>query len=453
MKGFPDPPTEEEMSKAPKHIALLAVTIDDMPYEHLWKGWCETLDKMVSDDKEQDQYYVSLLCHAKYPRNVQSEWLKKRLITLPPKRGRGNSFEDPTYLSHTPSWGSVEITRAMLDLMQDGLTIGNCTQTDKRFSANRFLVRTPPTFEEGKTEIPPADHFLFVSETCIPVATAPECFERIGNGPVSWVNARHRSEDNTPKNKYEDDQFAGIHRRVPGQYRWKADQWMLISSRHAKDIIGMDRPHKPMKHQLWQSFGNINASDEMYFPTALALSGHLRFTREGEDTQRPRSVPRFTPAPGSNGAEVPAVTPAEKGPVSRIPIANSNKNESILLRPITYTDWSEGMRNPATFANGVTDLKLVGKRARDQGCLVARKFATHIPIPGRPKDEQKITGEITVVEWNEVMMALREQEEHVKSIQPSPSESVPEVEGSNTAAGISQSPVNKEVELGQESNQ
>jgi hypothetical protein len=86
------------------------------------------------------------------------------------------------------------------------------------------------------------------------------------------------------------------------------------------------------------------------------------------------------------------------------------------------------MRNPATFAKGVNDLKRVGKLARDQGCLVARKFATHIPIPGLPKDEQSRTGEISLAEWKEVMMALHEQEVNAKTVQPYPSESVQEVE-------------------------
>ncbi|KAL3911472.1 MAG: hypothetical protein SGARI_001632 [Bacillariaceae sp.] len=215
---FPDPPTAEEMNKRPKHIALLAITIDDMPYEHLWKGWCDTLTKTIA--KDQDDYFISIVCHAKYPRNVKSEWLRQRLISHPPKRGRGNSFEDPTFLTRVPAWGSVEITRAMLDVLQDGLKIGNCTQADKRFSANRYVVRTPQSFDQdaddSAAKIPPVDHFLFVSETCVPVATAPEFFAKIANVAVSWVNASHRKQEGTPKNKYEDDQFAGIHRRIPG---------------------------------------------------------------------------------------------------------------------------------------------------------------------------------------------------------------------------------------------
>ncbi|KAL3911473.1 MAG: hypothetical protein SGARI_001633 [Bacillariaceae sp.] len=59
--------------------------------------------------------------------------------------------------------------------------------------------------------------------------------------------------------------------------------------------------------------------------------------------------------------------------------------------------------------------------------LTGRK--THIAIPGVPREEQKITGEITAGQWGEVMLELREQEMDSKSVMPYPSESVDEVEG------------------------
>jgi hypothetical protein len=75
-----------------------------------------------------------------------------------------------------------------------------------------------------------------------------------------------------PKNKYEFDQFADIYRMIPGQYRWKADQWLVLSSVHAKAIL-IDAG---LRQQLWNLLSKINASDEMYFPTALALLGILQ---------------------------------------------------------------------------------------------------------------------------------------------------------------------------------
>lgn len=441
-RALPDPPTEEEEMKKPKHIVLMAITIEDMPFEHLWRGWCDTLHAVA---KDQDDYYVSLVCHAKFPQRVKSEWLKQRLLTYPPKRGRGNSYEDPTFLTRTPAWGSVEITRAMLDLLQESLKIGHCTQEDKRFSANRFLVRAPPNKDEKDPKIPPGDHFLFISETCVPVVTAPEFFAQIANVSVSWVNARHRRQEGTPKNKYEDDQFAGINRRIPGQYRWKADQWVLLSRRHASLIIDMDRPHIPPKYQLWQSFRDINASDEMYFPTALALLGFLRYTSDGDDTQKSRAI---TPGPTStsvdSAARPPAATPSPGGKRTPAPASDTvtpvpaavNKNECVLLRPVTYTDWTEGMKNPAMFCHGAKDLKRVAKLARGNGCLVARKFSTYLPIPGVPKEEQKITGEITVGQWSQVMSELHREEADARTVLPFASESVQEVEESEKTGSV-----------------
>eukprot|EP00536_Pseudo-nitzschia_multiseries_P012936 jgi/Psemu1/290594/fgenesh1_pg.523_\ len=434
-RGFPPAPTPEEKAKKPKHLALLAITIDDLPYEDIWKGWMETLSSSLEESV--DDYFVSVVCHAKFPQKVTSEWLRKRLLTFPPKQGRGNSFMDPVFLSRSPEWGSVEITRAMLDLLQDGLKIGNdaalpSQYEDKRFCPGRFLVRSPPSFDEDAT-IPPVDQFLYISESCIPVVTAPEFFRRTSDSSMSWVNARHRTEEDTPQNKYEDDQFAGINRRIPGQYRWKGDQWVLLSRKHASSIIAMDRPFKPPKHQLWQSFRHINASDEMFFPTALALLGDLRYTKNGLDTQKGRSrdgesstqpgegnssVGPLSPLKSAGGGHSEADHSSSTAPTNSLAEAQSPpmKNQRILLKPVTYTDWTEGMKNPALFSNGATDLKRVGKLARENGCLVARKFATHINIPGVALEDQKITGALSVEEWAAVIKEIQNGEEEAKPV-------------------------------------
>ena len=417
-RGFPPAPTEEEKKKKSKHLALLAISIEDLPYEDIWKGWCEALSSSLGE--EADDFYISLVCHAKFPQNVESKWLRQRLLTHPPKQGRGNSYMNPDFLSRTPKWGSVEITRAMLDLLQDGLKIGNADNTaaqeDKRFCASRYLVRSPPSFnasDSTNVTIPPVDQFLFVSESCIPVVTATELFSRVSDSNISWLNARHRTEADTPKNKYEDDQFAGINRRIPGQYRWKGDQWVLLARRHASSIIGMDRPFKPPKHQLWQSFRHINASDEMFFPTALALLGDLRYTKDGYDTQKGRNRDEeFSQDNPGSQKQTNAETDSTNAPTTTP--STPPKNECIVLKPVTYTDWTEGMKNPATFTKGPIDLKRVGKLARDMGCLMARKFATHIKIPGTPLVEQKITGFITVEQWESVIKEIQSQEEKTK---------------------------------------
>ena len=148
----------------------------------------------------------------------------------------------------------------------------------------------------------------------------------------------------------------------------------------------------------------------MYFPTILALLGYLRFTSDGEDTQRQR-IPI---APNPQATDI-----GDKGDTfSSDTSPSASKNGCIFLKPVTYTDWSEGMKNPATFSRGVTDLKRVGKVARDKGCLIARKFAPYIAVPGVPKREQKITGEISMTEWEAVIKELQNIEEAEKAANP-----------------------------------
>lgn len=405
-RGLPSPPTAKDQAKKPKHLALLVICIEDLPYEHIWREWLDTFHS------EQDDHYVSILCHAKFPQQVKSEWLKQRLLVFPPKSGRGNSYLDPEYLTRTPSWGSVEITRAMLDLLHTGLRIGNDSEKDPRFSSNRFLSRRPRgTAEDGDTSpVPEVDQFLYISETCLPVATAQEFMDTMEN-TVSWVNARHRKDPDTPSNAYENDQFGLINRRIPGQYRWKADQWVMLCRKHASQIIGLDRPHIPHKFHLWHSYREINASDEMYIPTSLALLGYLRFTSQGEDTQRLRIFNHNT-EDGSKSADKPSTT----GSAPPTPVDPSTCYEFVKKRPVTYTDWSEGMRNPAMFTKGLSDFQKVARLARAKGCLVARKFALYVALPDKLKKDHEVTGQLSAEEWRNEMETLVIEQPQTKDV-------------------------------------
>lgn len=351
------PPSRSDV----KHIALLAISIDDLPHEHIWKEWAAS-----------GPHKVSLLCHAKHPMHVKSLWLRQRLLTEPPKLGRGNSFAEPVFHSHCPEWGSVQITRAMVDLLAAGMEIGRNLNSDRdeRFTSRRYLIE-----ETMPTEVPKVDKFIFISETCLPVTTLDECVNSLfaataqqrklvgqSKAPqdavpvanpweVSWVNARNRNTPGTPRNKYERDQFCDIHRIIPQSCRWKADQWCVLSRPHAAAVLDLDQHLRP-RDQLWNSYRNVNASDEMYFPTALAI---LQILTEKSTSREPLQV---------------------------------------CLQPVTYTDWSEGMRNPATF--GANDLRRITKMARSEGCLLARKFS-----PTNSSGEH--VGDITIEDWRKVL--------------------------------------------------
>ncbi|CAJ1912817.1 unnamed protein product [Cylindrotheca closterium] len=447
-KGNPALPSVALQKKKTKHIALLAITIDDLPYEHIWKAWIDTLNNSAST---KDEYYISLVCHAKFPHKVTTPWLKDRLLLRHPKLGRGNSYLDPEYLSRKPEWGSVEITRAMLDLLQESAKIGQDDQKDPRFSSNRYVVRmpgqtvdttVPPTPEataESTALLPSVDQFLFISETCLPIRTAPELFRLLPGPTVSWINGRHRKDPKTPKNKYEDDQFGLISRKIPGQFRWKADQWVLLGRLHATAILAMDRPHFHPRHQFWQHFRNINASDEMYIPTALAILGYLRYTLEGEDTQRARNnlTAGETEATATSPKNAAAKKEKEddKAKIAPIPILPPPP-EMVLKRAVTYTDWTEGMRNPACFTKGILEFGKVAQLARKEGCLVARKFAPKVVIPGEEasKDITQEKGYITAEDWLEAVQKMEQEDaEKAKLEEPVAVESKEAVEEDNSA--------------------
>lgn len=475
------PPPISASADRPFHICLLAISIDELPYEAIWKAWAT--QKTTTTRKN---VVVSLVCHAKHPDAVQSEWLQQRMILQPRRVVRGNSWSDPEFLSHRPEWGSVEITRAMIDLLVRGMEIGRKgdhhpeEESDSRFSPNRFLITRENlgTDELAKRDVPPADKFIFISETCIPVTSLEECTnalfepttelktakgvssrsdadlnhseakddpvakdeqkneekttekkEESNDGPaaanstasssvvtndsttnnanpddkvihldISWCNARNFNTPGTPQNKYERDQFNGIHRVVPKRYRWKADQWMVLSRHHAAAVLDLDHSSNiPPKDQLWNSFRRINASDEMYFPTSLALANILI------DTQPRQQHHHHYPNQHQH-------TPPNQQP------SNQPQNETDPLpwlkkRSVTYTDWSVGMRNPACFTNGIKDFKNVARLARKQKCLFARKFAPYLEVPGQDPASISRTGCISVEEWQKEMETIQQSED------------------------------------------
>ena len=434
------PPPQGMGGDSPFHIAFLAICIDGLPYEHLWKAW----PSLSADSNTK----VSMLVHAKYPRRVQSEFVKQRLLVHPPKLGRGNSYADPDYVSHQPNWGSVQITRAMLDLLREAMVIGTPADTEKdpRFSKKRYCIK--PEHENDTMEpLPPVDKFIFISETCVPVAFLSEFEEVLFGSPdhyknpieggtrpeilpwhKSWVNARNRNTPGTPRNKYERDQFGDIHRMVPGQYRWKADQWMALSRPHAAAINGIDAHMRP-GDQLWNSFTKISASDEMYFPTALAI---LQVIQDPKVVARIKEQQQNAATgggdnkgkEGSSGSGVKEGKPkdvaeterdeqeATKGELADEDEKGEEKPEvtvetlspTVVFKSVTYTDWSEGMRNPKSFFQGSKDLALVGEKARGRGSLLARKFIICPPSEDATgKAPEEMSGHITLDEWRETI--------------------------------------------------
>jgi hypothetical protein len=107
-------------------------------------------------------------------------------------------------------------------------------------------------------------------------------------------------------------------------------------------------------------FNNVRASDEIYIPTVLSILGIIH---------RPISVQEVEDynydVTTTSGQKRKRITKEEE---SRI-------GYEIRRRRSTYCDWSMGAKNPVSFST-VDEWKNVVCKAREEGCLFARKFVT-----------------------------------------------------------------------------
>eukprot|EP00590_Aulacoseira_subarctica_P011987 CAMPEP_0172438666 /NCGR_PEP_ID=MMETSP1064-20121228/72919_1 /TAXON_ID=202472 /ORGANISM="Aulacoseira subarctica , Strain CCAP 1002/5" /LENGTH=226 /DNA_ID=CAMNT_0013187233 /DNA_START=412 /DNA_END=1093 /DNA_ORIENTATION=- len=176
----------------------------------------------------------------------------------------------------------------MIELLAEGLALAkqqeqqqksekcNDESTPKRNNTNPFLVTPTVMYDDlsFQDSIPPSDRFIFVSETCIPIVSLDKFEEElfaitdIGN---SWVNG-----SNEPNNGYSRQlQSEKMSPAIPASKIWKADQWIVLTRQHAEEVMSI--PSKISESQgFFTCFSHVRASDEMYFPTALALLGLIR---------------------------------------------------------------------------------------------------------------------------------------------------------------------------------
>jgi Core-2/I-Branching enzyme len=216
-------------------LAVLLVIIDALPHEALWREWMQG----CSDDStaDRDRVEVRFWIHAKYPSQVQSEWVKQRLLPN----------------SHRPKWGSIEITLAMIDLA-------------------KAAVADP---EVGR--------LLYASETCIPLAPLQEAAFELWRTEQSWVNYSM-----TPTNGYDTIQKWGkMSMAVPKERISKADQWCCLTRTHVEDVLRLpEQAHE----RLWRLMESVTASDEMYIATALCILGELKVLGDSGERVAKRRV-------------------------------------------------------------------------------------------------------------------------------------------------------------------
>eukprot|EP00548_Thalassiothrix_antarctica_P009266 CAMPEP_0194157040 /NCGR_PEP_ID=MMETSP0152-20130528/70481_1 /TAXON_ID=1049557 /ORGANISM="Thalassiothrix antarctica, Strain L6-D1" /LENGTH=593 /DNA_ID=CAMNT_0038865157 /DNA_START=287 /DNA_END=2065 /DNA_ORIENTATION=- len=404
------------------HLCLLAITIDDLLLEEIWKEWADYQCRTIYENY-QISLSISLIGHAKNPSVVKSAWYQSHLLVNSPRMGRGNTYAPPTYHTRHPAWGSIDITRAMLDLCHEAMQIGAPEpkdpniERDPRFSANRYLLvqhrqqqqeqcssstkekdndhsnsddkETEQTTTSSTTnKLPPIDSVVFISETCLPVSNLTLDLLLIAGRRKSIVNYRF-----TPNNGFSRQlQFDKIHSAIPTHKRVKADQWMWLCRSHLQHILNT------LPHNLWECFLDCNASDELYFPTALSVLGILAnpnapATDENKDTITDYSQQQHvtsTPEAGSKNentiknqkeqvsTDAAVVVETTKSLYDKTQNSSSvilPKNKEVSKRRITYCDWSMNAKNPASFdVYDTKELKKVFQLAKQEKCLLARKF-------------------------------------------------------------------------------
>ena len=508
-----------------RHVAILFLTIDDLPFEHLWRAFLNNYRKTNADDTiiesssstttttanideqtthvdtstkvtfESSTLMVSVLCHAKYPERVKSKWLQQRLLVSNPsiqnrnkknifnnrnnndnnqrhthqyqhQSHQGHHYDDFTdnderkqsirYHTRRPEWGSINITRAMIDLLDEALKIGttrdrstaNMTNSEERYSTTRYLssnyhngenmntddfntsnttsaIATGSSSSSSSSEkIPTIDRFIFASESCVPVVTLKEfetaLFGHDDNSQSSESNQTGQSQIteeikqesqepphqshphyngaiankswlkayNQPNNGYARQlQWDAVKKAIPQHCIYKADQWIALTRHHAWPLVSLideaiqsvqqtfprHDSYSNFKVALWQCFSSVKASDEMYFPTTMALLGMFQSDNIGQCDE-------------NNNVKDTVV------------------NDSIALSRVTYCDWSENARNPASFVinrqqdSHFKELKRRIRMAREEGCLFARKF-----IPG---SNSSIPDTINVEEWIQILFEM-----------------------------------------------
>ncbi|KAJ8602625.1 hypothetical protein CTAYLR_010204 [Chrysophaeum taylorii] len=264
-----------------RRLAICVLCVEGLPHEAIWRRW-------ASDLAAQD-VVVEFFIHA-HRRRRCSEWVREHLVSA--------HFDT--------KWGSIELVRAAVALLREA-------RKDTKLDA---------------------EYFAFVSETCVPVSTADEVTSEIFGEvpPRSWIAAADAPNNGYSKQK----QFDLVSRAIPAV--WKADQWLLLSRVHARLALRADdevvsylrrkRKRDDESPALWRFFEDVQAADELYFPSVLALCGELP---EPPNLRKPR--------------------------LSR--------------RRLTWCDWSSGPKSPTTHA---TLTPVIVQKARAQGCLFARKF-------------------------------------------------------------------------------
>lgn len=238
-------PEEYIVQSSTSKVALLFIIIDDLPLENIWRDW-------LTGPNSRN---VEIFIHAKYPERVRSRWVQDRLIRSDLR----------------PSWGSIELSKAMYYLLEDALQLKSFT----------------------------ADYFIFLSESCVPLYNINDFFSRLQGQTKSWIDY-----NNKPTNGYAySNQFAPLKEVVPDVCVYKSDQWVMLNRTNAIQLIEFE---KQTNISIWNLMANVvKASDEMWIPTILCIVNNglenvvekrkITYVDWGQETRSPITFEEITP--------------------------------------------------------------------------------------------------------------------------------------------------------------
>jgi hypothetical protein len=176
----------------------------------------------------------------------------------------------------------------------------------------------------------------------------------------SWMAAKNKANNGFAQQK----QFEVVGARIPKEFIWKADQWVMISRFHALEVVELiDRLKTETRKETIESpvfdlFQGTNASDELFFPTVMTILGY-QFTEDS---------------------------------AASITSASGEEEEVIVKKRLTYVDWSDNGRSPKTFLpfNSIT-LAAMKKAREEEKTLFMRKIQCKSFLDSRLPVEEKLT--------------------------------------------------------------
>jgi hypothetical protein len=143
-----------------------------------------------------------------------------------------------------------------------------------------MLALASEAFKDDRTT-----HDIFVTESCIPIATLPDVARVVLTSPTSsnpmnqsFIHAYHR--DSSQCTRFDEVHCFGILSKFfPPETLYKAlPGWCLFSRFHMQRILNLPSLlgiASTEKQNVWSLFENVWAPEELYFATCLSLLGHL----------------------------------------------------------------------------------------------------------------------------------------------------------------------------------